>query len=621
MKLGDESSGYELSGFVGVQSRVQELESLPQDDRVRVVGIWGMGGIGKTTLADVVYHRLSRQFDACCFLGNVREGSGTDKKLKRLLGDTSLDIQGESIDHNTARKLGRKKVLVVLDDVNDSRQLEILVGHHSVKKLNDVEAHQLLLLKAPTDRAIATDSDLRKVVKYAQGVPLALRTLCSLLHKGVLNRMEKISSEKLRSVYKVSYDVLTEDEKNIFLDIACFHKGKQIEDAKGLDGYDVSVSSGISALVEMSLIELRNNELWMHDMIQEMGREIVRQQCPEEAGKRSRLYTFEDVYHVLHNKRVRTLFLNFLESVFSAPGCASHPSISAVHLTRTFDFFKMDGGDGRGSATVQAISTKESSSNFRFPELNLNPQNLGHLKVIDLRYSSKLVEIPCLTKSKCLESIKLEGCGSLVQVPDLSQSLNIASINLEGCNKLVEVPAYIENLHKLTVLNLRRCQLLKCIPEMPGNMEFLLIGGGPGVYMELSGLPSSVWSLKKLVELDLKGCYHIKNLPSRIWTLNSLTSLDLSYTSLNDLPSSVECLSRVVSIDLQNCYKLVSLSDNIDKLKSPKTLNLSGCSSFVSLSTSIYKLKSLEVLDLSGCLSFKLFPEILEPMESLRVSD
>ncbi|KAL6223764.1 hypothetical protein ACLB2K_002622 [Fragaria x ananassa] len=36
-----------------------------------------------------------------------------------------------------------------------------------------------------------------------------------------------------------------------------------------------------------------------------------------------------------------------LESVFSAPGCAVHPSISAVHLTRTFDFFKMDGGDGR----------------------------------------------------------------------------------------------------------------------------------------------------------------------------------------------------------------------------------------------------------------------------------
>ncbi|KAL6198496.1 hypothetical protein ACLB2K_028285 [Fragaria x ananassa] len=37
----------------------------------------------------------------------------------------------------------------------------------------------------------------------------------------------------------------------------------------------------------------------------------------------------------------------FDESVFSAPGCAAHPSISAVHLTLTFDFFKMDGGDGR----------------------------------------------------------------------------------------------------------------------------------------------------------------------------------------------------------------------------------------------------------------------------------
>lgn len=86
--LSYESTSYELNGFVGAGSRVEQIESLlcivPQDDRVRSVVIWGMGGIGKTTLADVVYHRLSRQFDACCFLGNVREGSGTDKKLKRF---------------------------------------------------------------------------------------------------------------------------------------------------------------------------------------------------------------------------------------------------------------------------------------------------------------------------------------------------------------------------------------------------------------------------------------------------------------------------------------------------------------------------------------------------------
>ncbi|XP_050379810.1 disease resistance protein Roq1-like [Argentina anserina] len=218
-------------------------------------------------------------------------------------GDKSLDIQGESIYHNTRVKLGRKKVLVVLDDVDDSRQLEILVGHHhvpfgsgsrimittrdkrlldevmgggnyntviyEVKKLDDVEARQLLQLKAPRDIPFAACSTevLTKVVKYAEGVPLALRTLRPLFYKGTLNEMQKISR-------------------------------KQIEDAKGLlDGCSSDVSRDISALVEMSLIELRNSKLWMHDVIQEMGREIVRQECPAEAGERSRLYAFEDVYH------------------------------------------------------------------------------------------------------------------------------------------------------------------------------------------------------------------------------------------------------------------------------------------------------------------------------------
>lgn len=103
MKLGYESSSYELSGLVGVESWVQKIESLPRnfprDDRVQFLVIWGMGGLGKTTLADV-YHRLSSQFDACCFLGDVREGSGTQKELKdlrnkllgKLLGDQTLDI-------------------------------------------------------------------------------------------------------------------------------------------------------------------------------------------------------------------------------------------------------------------------------------------------------------------------------------------------------------------------------------------------------------------------------------------------------------------------------------------------------------------------------------------------
>ncbi|XP_050379808.1 disease resistance-like protein DSC1 [Argentina anserina] len=681
-KLGYESSRSELSGFVGVKSRVLEIESLlsiiPGDDRVRFVVIWGMGGIGKTTLADAAFHRLSGQFDACCFLGDVREGSGTRKELKdlrnkllgTLLGDKSLDIQGESIDHVTRVKLGRKKVLVVLDDVNDSRQLELLVGHHhvpfgsgsriiittrdkkqldevilggnhdtviyKVKELDDVEAHQLLRLKAPKDIAFTTSSTevLIKVVMYAAGVPLALRTLRPLFYKGALNEMEKISSEKLRSVYQVSYDLLTDDEKNIFLDVACFHKGTQIEDAKGhMNGCCLNVSSGISALVEMSLIELRNGKLWMHDVIQEMGRDIVQKQCLEEAGKRSRLYTVEDVYHVLQNitGTAKVQAMCTWESNFnfrSAEGELNlNPQVfKEMYNLRYLDLFGLQytlGSDCKLPKGLEFLPKKLRYLSWPgFPLTSLPPskfsacflvelylprshlqtlgdkdQNLEHLKKIDLSNSRDLVEVRCLTKSKCLECLTLAGCVSLVQVPNISESLNIVSINLQGCKKLVEVPSYFEKLHKLTVLNLRKCLLLESIPEMPSNIEFLLLGSfcySDRGKMKFSGLPSSIWSLKKLVELDLDSCNHIQNLPDRIRMMKSLTSIDLSRTSIKCLPSSIECLSRIASI------------------------NLVGCSDLVSLSTSIWKLEFLEALNLSGCTSFEFFPEILEPMECLK---
>ena len=42
---------------------------------VQMIGIWGMAGLGKTTIAKVVYERIYTQFEGCCFLSNVREQS------------------------------------------------------------------------------------------------------------------------------------------------------------------------------------------------------------------------------------------------------------------------------------------------------------------------------------------------------------------------------------------------------------------------------------------------------------------------------------------------------------------------------------------------------------------
>lgn len=89
---------------------------------------------------------------------------------------------------------------------------------------------------------------------------------------------------------KISYDGLQETEQKIFLDIACFFKEKDKDQVRELlASCDFYPDIGISVLIDKFIITLSNNKLCKHDLIQDMGREIVCQQCPGYPGQRSRL--------------------------------------------------------------------------------------------------------------------------------------------------------------------------------------------------------------------------------------------------------------------------------------------------------------------------------------------
>ncbi|XP_028760672.1 putative disease resistance protein At4g11170 isoform X2 [Neltuma alba] len=128
-KLNGKSS-FHFEGLVGIDHHIQKIEELL--GKARIVGIWGMGGIGKSTLARVVFHELKAQFEAFSFVEDVREQLaiiGFDRLQKECLKELikDKDINVFDIESSFVRsRLQRRKVLLILDDVDNSLPAEDL---------------------------------------------------------------------------------------------------------------------------------------------------------------------------------------------------------------------------------------------------------------------------------------------------------------------------------------------------------------------------------------------------------------------------------------------------------------------------------------------------------------
>ena len=106
-----------------------------------------------------------------------------------------------------------------------------------------------------------------------------------------------------------SFDGLNDEkEKDIFLDVCCFFIGKDIAYVTEiLNGCGLHSDCGIPVLIDRSLIKVeKNNKLGMHNLVQEMGREIIRQSSRKKPGKRSRLWFNVEVVDVLTKNTVST---------------------------------------------------------------------------------------------------------------------------------------------------------------------------------------------------------------------------------------------------------------------------------------------------------------------------
>uniref|UniRef100_A0A7N2LLC4 ADP-ribosyl cyclase/cyclic ADP-ribose hydrolase n=2 Tax=Quercus lobata TaxID=97700 RepID=A0A7N2LLC4_QUELO len=550
--------------------------------------------MGKTTLARVVYEMVSNQFEACSFIGNIREFSekyGLHQLQEKLLNELLVhkDIKVKDVDngaHMIKTRLCHKKILLVLDDVHDLDQLNKLVGEHDwfglgsrviittrdahllkhkvdgtyeVEGLDYDEAFQLFNLKAfkqehPNEDFLELS---QAYVHYANGLPLAIDILGSFLlgrskdeWKSELDRLKEFPERKILDTLKISFNGLAETEKEIFLYIACFfNHTNQDTIIEILDYLELYPKIGLSVLKDKSLVKWQDNHLWMHDLLQEMGRNIVHQESPNDPGERSRLWLCKDINNVLTKntgtKKIQGIVLqpcgscskwaNWNSESFSKMPCLKLLKIDGVHLMHDLKHLP----ESLRFLDWSEYPLKSLPSNFPSNELVklcLNSsyteqlwkgkKSFNKLKYIQVNWSKKLVETPDFTEVPVLEKLDLEGCINLRKIhPSMSVLKELTLLNLRGCINLRRLPNKFE-MKSLEILILSGCLKVKRIPEFGENMDRV-----SELYLDdttITKLPISIGNLTSLASLSIRDCKNLMSFPSTMLNIRSLKCLDFS---------------------------------------------------------------------------------------------
>ncbi|KAF5811345.1 putative TIR domain, P-loop containing nucleoside triphosphate hydrolase [Helianthus annuus] len=340
-------------GLVGIESRVNEVINKlnMESNEVRFIGICGMSGIGKTTLAEVVFHVIQHKYQESSFIENIKDiskdhNSDLCKLQQKLLDDV---LKGESISVRSVKhgqtllmtKLRDMKVLIVLDDVNHADQFMYLAGGREwfgagtriivtttnadllnayrvnetfmCEELKGEEALRLFCQSAFVDghpkHGYENLSD--DIVKYTGGLPIALTVYGSLLYgkeekywKDMLKKVQEYQHKEVLGRLEVGYVRLDRHQQLTFMYIACFLKGRDkelVEDI--LTDIGMHSESGITDLINKFLIAIKFDDcVWMHDLLQQMCWEVLRRESQQCNGKQIAIKHRHDVLDILSSK-------------------------------------------------------------------------------------------------------------------------------------------------------------------------------------------------------------------------------------------------------------------------------------------------------------------------------
>jgi phosphotransferase system IIB component len=593
------------------------------EDNVSILPIVAIGGLGKTTLAQLIFNDdqiknhfqlkmwvcVSDPFHVKNIVENILEAA-TKKKPKPAQMNTLVSKLKEEIDG--------KKYLLVLDDVwNEDHGKwfelkELLMGSasgsrilvttrsekvarisgtvplHSLKGLKEDDSWSLLKQLAfekgkEPEETSSMAAVGREILKKCSGVPLAIRTIGSLLRfknseaewsSFKDNELSKIpqNATDIIPTLKLSYDHLPSHLKHCFAYCSLFPKDYWFYKPTLIQlwmaqGFVKSCDDQNRCLEEvgneyfMDLLwrsffqEARTNEFGdidgckMHDLMHDLAISV--------AG--SLITTLDDMKRNLHEKTRHISVVDY----YSFDASSITTSLCKARSIRTFLCNPTSFFTHLSPSTIVNFSDCEaiiSSSKFlRVLDLHkrnheLLPNSIGklkHLRYLDLSDNENLKKLPnCITRLQNLQTLKLQFCKNLEELPSsIGELKHLRYLNLSYNNNLKKLPNCITRLQNLQTLKLQDCK----------NLE---------------ELPNSISELKHLRYLDLIFNNNLKKLPNSMSRLQNLQILELSYCeNLEELPRDMKELVNLRHLKIEGCARLTYMPRGLGLLTNLQTLS------------------------------------------------